>query len=143
MKPLAWLDSLARIVTVWGLGIGTAVGAVLTAALVCHVGGGGLLLSMILALTVGATGAGCAFYLDYIKKHVRVDMTWKYQSAKVVSTVATLVYLFIAACVFSLLMLPILVAGILYVRANVQRGQNWRRRVDMFIGEAMPRIAFL
>lgn len=143
MKPSTWLDSLARIVTVWGLGVGTTVGAVLTAALVYHIGGGGFLLSMILALTVGATGAGCAFYLDYIKGHVRIDMTWKYRSAKIVSTVSTLVYLFIAAFLFSLLMLPILVAGILYVRAKAQREQSWRRRVDMFIGEAMPRIAFL
>ncbi len=143
VTPPTWLDSLARIVTVWGLGLGTAAGASLIAASVYYCGGGSFLLSMILAFTLGATGAGCVLYLDYIKGHVRVDPAWKYRSAKVVSTITTLAYLFVVASLFSLFMIPIIVVGVLYVRAKAQRGQSWRRRVEMFIGEAMPRIAFL
>lgn len=141
--PPTWLDSLARVVTVWGLGIGTAIGATLIAALGYHSGGRGLLLSMAVTVTVAATAAGSALYLDYVKSHVRVDSAGKNRSAKVVSSAATLVYLFVAASLFSLLMLPLLVVGIVYARARTQRGQPWRRRAEMFIGEAMPRIAFL
>jgi len=142
-RPLVWLDSLARVVTVWGLGLGTAITATLAAALVYRLGGGSFLLEMVLALVVGATAAGGVVYLDYVKAHFRMDPAWEARSAKVVSSLVTLVALFAVALLLSSLMLPILAAGILYVRSRRQRGESWRKRAEMFIGEAMPRIAFL
>lgn len=142
-RPLVWLDSLARVVTVWGLGTGTAITATLAAALVYRLGGGPFLLEMALALVIGATAAGGAVYLDYIKAHLRMDSAWEARSAKVVSSLVTLVALFAVALLLSSLMLPILAAGILYVRSRRQRGESWRKRAEMFIGEAMPHIAFL
>ena len=142
-RPLLLLDSLARVFTVWGLGMGTAITATLAAALVYRLGGGMLLLEMVLALVVGATAAGGVVYLDYVKAHFRMDPVWEAQSAKVVSSLVTLVVLFAVALLLSSLMLPLLVIGTLYVRARRQRGESWRQRAEMFIGEAMPRIAFL
>lgn len=138
-----WLDSLVRIVTVWGLGTGTAVTATLAAALVYRLGGGTFLLEIVLALVVGVTAAGGAIYLDYVKAHFRMDPAWEPRSAKAVSSLVTLGVLFTVALLLSALMLPILGTGILYVRARRQRGESWRKRVEMFIGEALPRIAFL
>ncbi len=142
-RPLVWLDSLARVVTVGGLGTGTAITATLAAALVYRLGGGSFLLEMVLALVIGATAAGGVVYLDYIKAHFRMDPAWEARSAKVVSSLVTLGVLFAVALLLSLLMLPILVIGILYIRARRGRGEGWRKRAEMFIGEAMPRIAFL
>ena len=142
-RPLTWMDSLARVVTVWGLGTGTAITATLAAALAFHLGAGSFTLQMVLALVIGATAAGSAIYLDYVKAHIRIDPVWKSRSTMVVSTIATLVYLFLAALFLSALMLPVLVVGVGYVRSRHQRGENWRKRAEMFIGEAMPRIALL
>ena len=140
---LTWLDSLARVVTVWGLGVGTASAATLVAVLAYHMGASSFPLSMLVALVVGMTTAGGAVYLDYVKAHVRVDPAWEPHAAKVVSSLATLVYLFVVASLISLLMLPILAAGVLYIRSRSHKGESWRRRADMFIGEAMPRISLL
>jgi len=142
-RPLSWLDSLARVVTVWGLGTGTAITATLAAAATYRLGGGSFLLEMVLALIVGATAAGGVVYLDYVKAHVRLDPAREGQAARVVSSVASLVFLFVSALFLSAFMLPLLAVGVAYVRARRHRGESWRQRANMFIGEAMPRIALL
>lgn len=142
IPPPTWLDSPIRVITVWGLGMGTAVSAVLATGLLHFFGLTGLLLAMPVALIIGLTCGGSTLYLSFIKDHMRVDRSSFVSSAKVISVGSTLVFLFVIAFLVSFLMLPFFVSGILYVQAKAHGEQSWRKSADMFIGEAMPRIAF-
>lgn len=149
--PATWGDSLARVVTVGGLGAGLAIiGAAVTAAL-WHSTGNLMATLVITSLIVGMTGGGGALYLDYIKRHTRLGAVPGSPAAKFVSSAAALLVLFVSAFLVSTFMLPLLVVGVLQIRAE-QRGttwrerpnlreSSWRERADRFIGDVLPRIA--
>ena len=138
---LTWGDSLVRVATVWGLGTGLAIVAALTAALIWHLGGGPHPALLGAASTIGISTGGGVVYLDYVKRHIRLDPARKAPAARVISGVAVLGTLFLFALLLSALMPLILLVGIPYVESKRQRGTPWREQTDMFIGELLPRVA--
>ena len=128
---------------VGGLAMGMGLAAALSAAATIRLGGGQFLILSVFILVAGASVGGGVLYLDYVKAHVHLDLTQASPSVKVISLCVTLVVLYVAATLLSALMIPIVLVGLSYVRAKRQRGQTWRERTEMFIAEAMPRIAVL
>ena len=141
--PATWTDSLVRVATVGGLAMGSVIAAALTAAASLSLGWGQFITLAALAFVGGASVSGSALYLDYVKAHLHLDLTQSSLPTKAISFFATLVILYVAAALLSFLMIPILLVGFLYIRAKRQRGRTWREQIEMFITEAMPRIAVL
>lgn len=141
VPPAMWGDSLARVVTVWGLGVGLAVvGAAVMAAL-WHSTGNLAATLAVTSLIVGMTGGGGALYLDYMKRHTRLGAVLGSPAARFISSAAALLVLFVSAFLVSTFMLPLLAVGALQVRAKQKRETTWQERADLFISDIIPRIA--
>lgn len=123
--------------------MGTGLAAAFSAAATTWLGGSQFLTLAVLALVAGASAGGSVLYLDYVKAHVHLDLTQSSLPARAISFFVTLVILYVAAALLSVLMIPIVLVGLPYIRAKRQRGRTWRERTEMFIAEAMPRIAVL
>ena len=141
--PDAWGGRIARIATVWGLGMGTGVALCLYAWLVARLGGGHFALVCALCAALGMMLAAGLAYLQYVQRHLRIVFTSDVRHGSWIAATIGAVMLFISAALVVILSAPVLMGFALYVEAVKRTGQvmTLRQKTDAYFGGLVPHLS--
>ncbi len=139
---LTWPDRLARVVTVWGLGIGTVVSLSLLAGLCLHLHTNEFIFCGVLGSVTGATLGLGTLYQRFVQRHtrayVRADDPVSYSIALIMGNAV----LFFVASLIAFLAVPLLIGFVISMEFQKRKEMTLMQKTERYIGSIVPSMLF-